>query len=112
MTCGIWIIVGNVISVSMISWAALSEYDFGPISSYIVPFIRQGMGICTLMVGIESMILRFWTEYIWKRIPPLNTEFTAVFLSINNFVFCLLVSVFGFKNKKCEIAFIHFLIEI
>ena len=44
------------------------------------------------MVSIEVTILRYFTEFVWKRIPPINHQFCVTFLNIYNIIMCILMS--------------------
>ena len=91
--CFYMFLLSNIISGSMIAWSALTNWDFGIFASYIVPFIRQLTSIHLLLSAIQAIILRYLTEYVWKRIPPLHNEFTTFFLTINNLLFGLLLPI-------------------
>ena len=77
----------------MLAWASLTDWDFGEAVSYIVPFLRQGTGIHLLLSVSQAMIIRYLTEFVWKRIPPLEHEFTTFFLTINNLCFGFLLPI-------------------
>ena len=77
----------------MLAWASLTDWDFGVIVSYIVPFLRQGTGIHLLLSVSQAMIIRYLTEFVWKRIPPLEHEFATFFLTINNLCFGFLLPI-------------------
>ena len=86
-------LLSNITSGSMIAWSALTDWDFGVFASHIVPFIRQLTSIHLLLSANQAIILRYLTEYVWKRIPPLHNEFTTFFLTINNLLFGLLLPI-------------------
>ena len=86
-------IASNIISGSMLAWSSLTDWDFGVIISYIVPFVRQLTGIHILLSIIEAVILRCLTEFVWKRIPPLENEFTTFFLTSFNILLGLLLPI-------------------
>ena len=44
------------------------------------------------LVIIETSILRFFTMIVWKRIPPLNPDFHAVFFSAVNLLGSLILA--------------------
>jgi hypothetical protein len=82
-----------MISGSMISWSALTNWDFGNITSYIVPFVRQLSGLHLNLSAIQAIVLRYLTEFVWKRVPPFQNEFMTFFLTINNILFGLLLPI-------------------
>ena len=71
----------------MISWSALTSWDFDDITSYIVPFIRQLSGLHLSLSAIQAIVLRYLTEFVWKRVPPFQNDFMTLFLTINNIFF-------------------------
>ena len=83
----------NLVPTNMIVWSALTEYDFDESVAYIVPFIGKMTAEFAALVIIETAILRYLTEFVWKRIPPTDHEFTVNFLTIFNVCFSLSTSV-------------------
>lgn len=71
------LLVMNIISTNMIGWAACTSYDFNENLSYLVPFIRNQGAHFTALTAIEAAILRYLTEFVWKRVPPIDQDFTA-----------------------------------
>ena len=45
------------------------------------------------MTTIEFISLRIFTEFVWKRIPPIDHEFTVKFLNIFNILFGISMSI-------------------
>ena len=86
-------LVSNVVSGTMLTWSALTAWDFGPTISYIVPFVRQISIIQILLTMSQSILLRILTEYVWKRIPPMDNVFTSFFLTVNNLLLSVLLSI-------------------
>ena len=39
-----------------------------------------------MLSTIQSIIIRYLTEFVWKRIPPIDHCFTVVFLSSLNLI--------------------------
>ena len=79
----------------MISWSALTKWDFSPTVSYLVPIWRQISGFFILMTYIQRTLLKIWTEFIWKSIAPLDYEFMSFFLTVNTLFFCVMFSMIG-----------------
>ena len=82
----------NFISVNMLVWSALTNMDFGIHISYLVPFSRQVCFLDYLLSTIETIILRYFTEFVWKRIPPLDQNFTVLFLNIVNIMLAVFMA--------------------
>ena len=88
----------------MIAWSALTDLDFGPWTSYAVPFCRQAFSIWICMASIESTLIRFLTKFVWKRMAPINHEFTVLFLNFFNMTFsCLLPIITGVSGSFQEL---------
>ena len=77
----------------MLAWASLTDWDFANVVSYIVPFLRNGTAVHLLLSVSQAMIIRYLTEFVWKRVPPLNHDFTTFFLNINNLCFAMLLPI-------------------
>ena len=86
-------LISNITSGTMLTWSALTAWDFGPTICYIVPFVRQISIIQILLTMSQSILLRILTEFLWKRIPPLDNVFTSFFLTINNLFLSTLLSI-------------------
>ena len=81
------LIITNLIAVNMLTWSALTTWEFGFWISNLVPFSRH-ISICFgILSMIESIIIRYFTEFVWKQIPPLDHAFTVNFLSCLNLMF-------------------------
>ena len=39
-----------------------------------------------MLSTIQSIIIRYFTEFVWKRIPPIDHCFTVIFLSSFNLI--------------------------
>ena len=91
--CWYMFLVSNVVSGTMLTWSALTAWDFGPTNSYIVPFVRQISIIQILLTMSQSILLRILTEYVWKRIPPMDNVFTSFFLTVNNLLLSVLLPI-------------------
>ena len=76
----------------MLVWSALTDMDFGIRISYLVPFSRQVCFLVLLLSTIETIILRYFTEFVWKRIPPLDQNFTVLFLNILNIMLAVFMA--------------------
>ena len=88
----------------MVSWSALTKWDFSPTASYLVPIWKQISAFFILMTYSQHTILKFWTEFIWKRIPPLDHDFMSFFLTANTLFFCVMFSIMGiFSNAFPEL---------
>ena len=73
-------------TVNLITWSALTSWDFYLWISYYVPFSRQISVGFIILSSIQSIIIRYFTEFVWKRIPPIDHCFTVVFLSSLNLI--------------------------
>ena len=92
----------NVVSTNMLGWAALTKYDFNEIMSYPVPLTRKFAGDFTAITTIETTILRYLTEFVWKRIPPIDHDFTSRNLIILNIILSLLTAFITFMSGNLK----------
>ena len=77
----------NIISVNMLSWSAITNMDFSYNLSLLVPFSRQfciGFGVLST---IESILIKYYTEFILKHVPSVDDTFVVYFLTLLNFTF-------------------------
>ena len=81
------LIITNLIAVNMLTWSALTSWEFGFWISNLVPYSRQISISFIIFSMIESIILRYFTEFVWKQIPPLDHDFTVNFLRCLNLMF-------------------------
>ena len=76
----------NLTTVNLITWSALTSWDFNVWISYYVPFSRYVSIGFIMLSGIQQIIIRYFTEFVWKRIPPIDHCFTVTFLSSLNLI--------------------------
>ena len=71
----------------MLTWAAITKWDFSYNISMLVPLSRQVCICFGGMVVTESVLLRYYTEFVLKHIASLNDNFMVYFLSLLNLLF-------------------------
>ena len=92
----------NVVSTNMLGWAAVTKYDFNEILSYPVPLTRKFAADFTAITTIETTILRYLTEFVWKRIPPIDHDFTSRILIVLNVILSLLTAFITFMSGNLK----------
>ena len=92
----------NLIPTNMLSWSALTNCDFNETFAYIVPFMGKMCADFCAMVVIESAVLRYFTKFIWKRVPPINHEFTVIFLAVLNTFICITTAIITIMSENLQ----------
>ncbi len=54
-------------------------------------YIRAGIYAYLLLVVLEFCIVRFMTDRVWKRVPPINEYFFDAFLLLHNLLYASLL---------------------
>ena len=75
----------------MLTWAAITKWDFSYNISMLVPLSRQVCIYFGGMVVTESVLLRYYSEFVLKHIASLKDDFTVYFMSFLNLMFGLLL---------------------
>lgn len=96
----IMLVVLNLTSGNLIAWVSLTNIDFGLDVSYILIIFTRFNIIFTLMVMFESMLLRIMIEFIWKRLPLVDQDFVAKYLTWINLLVGLQLTVIGSFAKR------------
>ena len=92
----------NLIPTNMLSWSALTKWDFNENLAYIVPFMGKMCADFCAMVVIESAVLRYFTKFIWKRVPPINHEFSVIFLIVLNTSICITTAIVTIMSENLQ----------
>ena len=65
--------------------------------------LRVSFSILLELTLIEFSILKYLTEFIWKRVPPIDHEFVPLFLQLTNFVLSCLLGFVEIISMKVEV---------
>ena len=93
------LILLNVISSSMCLAYILVPWNIGYWFDFIFHYLRVSYSLYVFICFVEYIILKYSTEFIWKRVPPLNQEFTSICINILNSFMSL---VFGIIEIVCS----------
>ena len=63
------IVVINIVPSSMLTWSAVTTWDFSYNFAYIAIFIRVFLATFAHLILVEYCILKYLIEFLWKRIP-------------------------------------------
>ena len=77
-------VVTNIVPSSMLTWSAVTTWDFSYNFAYIAIFIRVFLATFAHLILVEYCILKYLIEFLWKRIPPLDQSFTTFCISLVN----------------------------
>ena len=91
----------NFICSSMLVIKVLVSFNFGYAFDFIFHFLRVSFLLYANIVLVEYCILKYIIEFVWKRIPPIDHEFTPLCINIINtfvsLVFGVIEIVFSFE---------------
>ena len=74
----------NFICSSMLVIKVLVSFNFGYAFDFIFHFLRVSFLLYANIVLVEYCILKYIIEFVWKRIPPIDHEFTPLCINIIN----------------------------
>ena len=80
----IHLVILNVISPSMRLAYVLIPWNIGYWFDFIFHYLRISYSLYIVIFFIEYIILKYFIEFIWKRVPPLDHVFTSTCLNILN----------------------------
>ena len=66
--------------------------NVGVVLSAVVVTMRVGGAVFLIMIVIETTLLRYFMEFVWKRVPAINDAFVVTFLTFLNLLMGFLVS--------------------
>ena len=84
-------IISNLVLNNILGIFVLSNTQLHPFLIATYKFGLMAASSYFSMTCIEVAILRFLTIFVWKRVPPLEDQFTIAFLTTVNIFFCVLV---------------------
>ena len=94
----VFMIIANVITSTALTLTVVTSVNLSENLAKFVLFFRMFFVIYGHSVIVEFCILKYFIEFIWRRIPPLHPEFTITFLILSNtvisFVFTI-IELFG-----------------
>ena len=65
--------------------------------------LRVSFSILLQLTLIEFSILKYLTEFIWKRVPPIDHEFVPFFLQLTNLTLSCLLGFVEIISMKVEV---------
>ena len=95
----IHLVILNVISPSMRLAYVLIPWNIGYWLDFIFHYLRISYSLYIVIFFNEYLILKYYIEFIWKRVPPLDHDFTSTCLNILNSFMSL---VFGIIEIICS----------
>ena len=95
----IHLVLLNVISSSMRLAYVLVPWNIGIWFDFIFHYLRVSYSLYIVIFFIEYIMLKYSTEFIWKRVPPLDHVFTSTCLNILNSFMSL---IFGIIEIICS----------
>ena len=89
------VIIFNLTSGNLFTWSAITDIDLNIYVSYFAMEIRRFTIIFAMLVLWECAILRTLLEYYWKKIPPMEQEFTISCLNRTNILLSFQLTIIG-----------------
>ena len=86
-------IVLNLIRPTIRLWVVFAPESFSYEVSVFEDFIRHLYANCFHLIFLEYCVLKYLIEFAWKRIPPLNHDFTVFWLYLSTIASSFLISV-------------------
>ena len=92
MMC-VHLVLLNFICSSMLVFKVLVSFNFGYAFDFIFHFLRVSFLLYANIVWVEYCILKYVIEFVWKRIPPIDHEFTPFYVNVTNTFLSLVLGV-------------------
>ena len=74
----------------------LFEVQFSMATNCFCHILRITCQFFILFIIIETVLIRYWTKFIWKSIQPINEKFVINFLTLFNSCLSLLLALYEF----------------
>ena len=88
-------LVVNLTCFNLSTMSALFDLQFPYFLVYIYKFIRIFTLFFILFVAIQSCLIRYWIEFVWKSVKAIDDKLIMVFISVNT-VFQSMIFAFMF----------------
>ena len=88
-------LVLNLTCFNLSTMSALFDLQFPYFLVYIYKFIRIFTLFFILFVAIQSCLIRYWIEFVWKSVKAIDDKLIMVFISVNT-VFQSMIFAFMF----------------
>ena len=91
----------------MLVLKVLLAFDFGYAFDFIFHFLRVSFLLYANLVLVEYCVLKYVIEFIWGRIPPIDHEFTPLYINVTNtflsLIFGVVEIVLSFEMDMSEV---------
>ena len=98
--CILSMVVGNLVLNNILGIFIMSNSQLHTILIVIYKFGLMAASSYFSLTVIEVAILRFLTIFVWKRVPPIEDQFTVIFLTLVNILFCILIGTSRFQTGE------------
>ena len=98
--CILSMIVGNLMLINILGIFVMSNSQLHPFLIVTYKFGLMATSSYFSLTVIEVAILRFLTVFVWKRVPPIEDQFTVIFLTLVNILFCVLIGTSRFQTGE------------
>ena len=85
----------NLTCFNLSTMSALFDLQFPYFVVYIYKFIRIFTLFFILFVAIQSCLIRYWIEFVWKSVKAIDDKLIMVFIRVNT-VFQSMIFAFMF----------------
>ena len=86
------VILRNLVILNLATIFALFDIHFPFYIVYIHKFVTVFSMFFFLFLVIQSCIIRYWTEFIWKSVRPIDDRFVMAFLTAKDTFLSILFS--------------------
>ena len=100
-------IFNNLTLLNIEAIFVLSSTELNDFCRFWYKFIMITGSVFFSMSVSEAAILRFFTLFIWRRVPPIDHQFTCTFLTLFNTVFSILLGGFSRRYTLEDVALDH-----
>ena len=76
-------LVLNLTCFNLSTMSALFDLQFPYFLVYIYKFIRIFTLFFILFVAIQSCLIRYWIEFVWKSVKAIEDKLIMVFIRVN-----------------------------
>ena len=89
---GILTIFLNFIRPTIRLWAFIAPWTWNFKLSMFEDIVRHFYADCLHMLLLEYSIMKYLIEFVWKRVPMIDHEFTVMWLNILNVILGIIFS--------------------
>ena len=91
---------GNLTCLNLLTISTLLDICYPFFIAYIYQLIRNMYRIFFFLLVIQTCIIRFWIEFVWKSTISINDNFVMVYITVMNILISIVLAAGAIWNAE------------